>query len=319
MINKIVGATLGRLGKLFNDRPNRLGKTRTFEYEGTHELWVEVNDKDEIEIYVASVNARLTGKSLDAAKKTIKDAYDKLAKVAGSQPGGRTPEQKKQKQENRAKLLKELESTIHLQLAKLIEGMQKPHERLKDVRGYVIDQKFEAANPKLAKEGINLVELLEGLLKPKDPDEAKFKALLQKYEKDNGGDALGHQYFQGQSVPTPDLAIQGYLNNAKKTNHDVTIHAHHIVMRKGPSATYDRVTDGSATPVQESQQILKDVKIDPINGPENLMWAPNWSHTKKYALAVYKELKATPKNKIDIINKLKDLGDRFAKGEFKSP
>ena len=49
------------------------------------------------------------------------------------------------------------------------------------------------------------------------------------------------------------------------------------------------------------------------------MWAPNWSHTKKYALAVYKELKATPKNKIDIINKLKDLGDRFAKGEFKSP
>ncbi|MEH1789028.1 MAG: polymorphic toxin-type HINT domain-containing protein [Nostoc sp.] len=45
-------------------------------------------------------------------------------------------------------------------------------------------------------------------------------------------------------------------------------HAHHILYKKGRGAEQQKL-------VQEGQQLLTDVGIDPIWGPENLTWAPN--------------------------------------------
>ena len=38
---------------------------------------------------------------------------------------------------------------------------------------------------------------------------------------------------------------------------------------------------------------LGKVGIDPFFSPENLIWAPKWSHTEAYALAVHKALMDT--------------------------
>jgi len=61
----------------------------------------------------------------------------------------------------------------------------------------------------------------------------------------------------------------------------------------------------------ESRQILRCVGIDPYSARENLVWAPNWSHTIAYAEKVLGRLKKVKGNKAKIIEELKAIALNF--------
>jgi hypothetical protein len=54
-----------------------------------------------------------------------------------------------------------------------------------------------------------------------------------------------------------------------------------------------------------------------MDDKENMIWAPNWSHTKNYALDVWKRLSNTQKTKAKIANELVTIGDDFVGDNFR--
>jgi len=66
----------------------------------------------------------------------------------------------------------------------------------------------------------------------------------------------------------------------------------------------------------ESRQILRCVGIDPYTARENLVWAPNWSHTIKYAEDVLAALKKVKGNKTKIVELLTTIARAFIRGDW---
>jgi hypothetical protein len=102
------------------------------------------------------------------------------------------------------------------------------------------------------------------------------------------------------------------LNPAKySTSLKIKAHAHHIVMEngRGPQARAD---------VLAAKAVLRKHQIDPYFSEENLIWAPNFSHTKDYARAVKIRLEAADLTgtKTDVIDALKKIGEDFKKGQW---
>ena len=102
------------------------------------------------------------------------------------------------------------------------------------------------------------------------------------------------------------------LNPAKyATPLKIKAHAHHIVMEngRGPEARAD---------VLAAKAVLRKHQIDPYFSEENLIWAPNFSHTKDYARAVKIRLEFadTIGDKADVIKELKSIGTDVKKGQW---
>ncbi len=81
-----------------------------------------------------------------------------------------------------------------------------------------------------------------------------------------------------------------------------TLHGHHIVAK------------GDDYPAKtKARRILCKHGIDPYSGCENLVIAPNRSHTHDYFNYVCKQLQdADPRGRAEVITTLKDIADRFA-------
>ncbi|HIF5697786.1 TPA: hypothetical protein ACX3DO_003661 [Vibrio parahaemolyticus] len=88
-------------------------------------------------------------------------------------------------------------------------------------------------------------------------------------------------------------------------------HAHHILFKKGLGAEQQAL-------VTEGQILLRKYGIDPIFGPENLVWAPNrieGQHDIKALQQVIDFLKMTDEmfgTREEMINALKSLGKTAA-------
>lgn len=88
-------------------------------------------------------------------------------------------------------------------------------------------------------------------------------------------------------------------------------HAHHILQKKGNGPEQWAL-------VEEGQAILREVGIDPINGPENLCWAPNGvkdqhsTATLREVVEALRDLKAQGASKRQFAVKLKELGQLAA-------
>ncbi|MBC2582744.1 RHS repeat-associated core domain-containing protein [Clostridium sp. DJ247] len=85
-------------------------------------------------------------------------------------------------------------------------------------------------------------------------------------------------------------------------------HAHHILFKKGLKETQKVL-------VKEGQEILREYKIDPIFGLENLIWAPNrvkgqhGTDALKNVVDKIKEVKNAGGDRDDMVEMLKKLGD----------
>ncbi|QIH76136.1 hypothetical protein GTN31_07155 [Macrococcoides canis] len=84
-------------------------------------------------------------------------------------------------------------------------------------------------------------------------------------------------------------------------------HAHHIIYKRGLGLEQRRLS-------KRGQEILRHYGIDPIKGPENLVWAPNIKglHTAENLRKIVDELDAAHKNgttKKDITKILKKYGE----------
>jgi hypothetical protein len=102
------------------------------------------------------------------------------------------------------------------------------------------------------------------------------------------------------------------LNPMKYTNSLlIKTHAHHIVMEngRGPQARAD---------VLAAKAVLRNHHIAPYFSKENLIWAPNFSHTKDYAREVPMRLEDADLTvtKIDVIDAIKNIGEDFKKGKW---
>jgi hypothetical protein len=119
-------------------------------------------------------------------------------------------------------------------------------------------------------------------------------------------------------LPTPDETTQISCFNMKDLNPEkyttplfVRAHAHHVVMENGigPQARAD---------VLAAKAVLRKHNIDPYFSKENLIWEPNFSHTKDYAREVRIRLEDADLTgtKIDVIDAIKNIGEDFKKGKW---
>jgi len=85
-------------------------------------------------------------------------------------------------------------------------------------------------------------------------------------------------------------------------------HAHHIAMKgEGPFAKQNAL----------AREILWRNGINPFTGRENLVWAPNWKHSKEYADFVIKRLKEVDGDgRAAVVTALKEIAKRFIAGNL---
>jgi hypothetical protein len=85
-------------------------------------------------------------------------------------------------------------------------------------------------------------------------------------------------------------------------------HIHHILEVNGRAGEHRAL-------VREGQEILRNYDIDPLQGIENLTWAPNTGHTEIAAQNLVEELRSAQQaglSRDDIIKILKDHGQQAA-------
>jgi hypothetical protein len=69
----------------------------------------------------------------------------------------------------------------------------------------------------------------------------------------------------------------------------------------------------------DARQILRAVGIDPFDGKENLVWAPNWKHSEAYAKHVLTGLQRVEgKGKRFVVLELNSLARDFIPGRIGS-
>lgn len=129
-----------------------------------------------------------------------------------------------------------------------------------------------------------------------DPEHYKWKKHLESF----GRDALGAKY-PGGSWPGTEYVT----------------HAHHIVLKEGLGVAGKRAA-------AESRELLEKYGIDPLLGPENLIWAPNWGHADRYAEDVLNALKQAERGggareviRRRLVETLKRLGQDYNAGRWR--
>lgn len=65
---------------------------------------------------------------------------------------------------------------------------------------------------------------------------------------------------------------------------------------------------------KESQEILRKHGIDPLEGQENMIWAPNWGHKDQMAVDIRDRLKAADESGGDIKEVLEGAGRDYLAG-----
>lgn len=89
-------------------------------------------------------------------------------------------------------------------------------------------------------------------------------------------------------------------------------HAHHILFKEGLGETQKQL-------VREGQELLRRFGIDPIMGPENLVWAPmrakmqHHTDTLRHVVDELKAVAAAGGGRAEIVAKLKLLGKAAAR------
>lgn len=86
-------------------------------------------------------------------------------------------------------------------------------------------------------------------------------------------------------------------------------HAHHILEVNGRPGEHRAL-------IREGQDILRSYDIDPLQGGENLVWAPNKGHTLSAAKDLVDELKNAKQvglSRNQIVKILKEHGQRAAR------
>jgi len=67
----------------------------------------------------------------------------------------------------------------------------------------------------------------------------------------------------------------------------------------------------------EAREILWSNGINPFTGRENLVWAPNWKHSKEYADFVLKRLKEVDgRGRAAVVTALEEIAKRFIAGNL---
>ena len=85
-------------------------------------------------------------------------------------------------------------------------------------------------------------------------------------------------------------------------------HRHHILEANGRPGEHRAI-------VREGQDILRSYDIDPLQGVENLVWAPNKGHTIAPAQNLVDDLRTAQQfglSRDEIVEILKDHGQRAA-------
>jgi hypothetical protein len=102
--------------------------------------------------------------------------------------------------------------------------------------------------------------------------------------------------------------LRNTIGDHPNTDPDVKWHAHHILFKKGNNAAQQAL-------VAQGQAILRKYGIDPVVGPENLVWAPLYAEGQHALPALEEVVKRLQIADVsggtyeDVVEALQDLGE----------